>query len=79
LPRFFLLPLTFLLSWGSSWLSLCHLSIPIKSLVWNTNISFLVLSAIMKSVEGLVYLLEPSSFGSLLSHSFFYDLFAWMR
>jgi hypothetical protein len=27
----------------------------------------------------LVYLLEPCSFGSLLSHSFFYDLFSWMR
>jgi hypothetical protein len=32
--------------------------------------------AIVKSVEGLVYLLEPCSFGSLLSHSFFYDLFS---
>ena len=34
---------------------------------------------IVKSVESLVYLFEPCSFRSLLSHSFFYVLFVWMR
>ena len=41
--------------------------------------SFRYFCAIMKSVEGLVYLFEPCSFGSLLSHSVFYVLFVWMR
>jgi hypothetical protein len=46
---------------------------------WKTNLFFSVRCAIVKSVEGLVYLLEPCSFGSVLSHSFLYVLFAWMR
>ena len=46
---------------------------------WNTNLLFLVHCAIAKIVEGLVYLLGPCSFGSLLSHSFLHVLFAWMR
>jgi len=34
-------------------------------LFWKTNLSFSVLCAIMKSVEGLVYLLEPCSLWEL--------------
>ena len=46
-----------LLSWSIS--SIC---------LWKTNLFFLVLCAIIKSVEGLVYLLEPYSHWSWLSH-----------
>src|SRR5664279_2631419 len=46
---------------------LCHLVFdPDDVSLWKTNLFVLVLCAIMKSVEGLVYLLEPCSFWELV-------------
>jgi hypothetical protein len=48
-----------------------------SALSWKTNLFFLVLCAIEKSIDSLVYLLKSCSFGSLLSPSWFYVLLEW--
>ena len=50
--------------------------IPIKFTMMEDKPFPLGTCAIVKSVECLVYLLEPCSFGSVLSHSFLHVLFA---
>ena len=45
--------------------------------IWKTNLFVLVLCAIMKSVEGSVYLLEPFALFWEFDTSFLDDLFNW--